>query len=415
MKYNSEYLLEICRIYKLNPDDYIFSTGVINPHEKSEDSLKSKIIRKIEKENRSNFTLKDLPDMARCSILIDSFDDAPKLIMTLKDNMPLLTGDLSIKSSGYRGIHLHYPIDGVETEIQISTPEAFRCKRITDSVYDAFRDCQLSKMLKEIQTESIKNRQASMLAKENPHNKNLLEKAKLEKQYFEDFKNSKYQEYLKKQHDEGLERAAFQELHKSGEFARNQDVLRGMLAGYTALTEHPEIITPEGLRYAELLNTPIPKTALLVVDVDKVVPLVREAHLLSGELQHKLLDEVEKSSKHFDKNSTLFLPENMQQIIALTTDIQHHYFAELLQKTTPEIIDGNIKKFTDQAFDIEVESIKYANKANLLGRDTRDILFKMHENGENITRLSQKELLERLERQSERDKEIQETFIKMLS
>ena len=110
MKYNSEYLLEICRIYKLNPDDYIFSTGVINPHEKSEDSLKSKIIRKIEKENRSNFTLKDLPDMARCSILIDSFDDAPKLIMTLKDNMPLLTGDLSIKSSGYRGIHLHYPV-----------------------------------------------------------------------------------------------------------------------------------------------------------------------------------------------------------------------------------------------------------------------------------------------------------------
>jgi len=107
---NDRNLLEICKIYGLNPEDYVFSTGIIDPHEKSEKSLKSKIIRKIEKDKKENFILKDLPDMARCSILIDSFDDAPKLLMTLKDNMPLLTGDLSIKSSGYRGIHLHYPV-----------------------------------------------------------------------------------------------------------------------------------------------------------------------------------------------------------------------------------------------------------------------------------------------------------------
>lgn len=104
------YLREICKIYNSDINDYVFSSGIIDPHEKSERSLKSKIIRKIEIENKKNFVLKDLPDMARCSILIDSFDDAAKLIMTLKENMPLLTGDLSIKSSGYRGIHLHYPV-----------------------------------------------------------------------------------------------------------------------------------------------------------------------------------------------------------------------------------------------------------------------------------------------------------------
>jgi len=408
-------LLELCEIYGLNPNDFLFSTGIIDPHEKSIESLKSKIERKVNIEGKKDFTLYQMPDLARCAILVDSYEDVPKLLMTLKDNMPFLTGDLSIKSSGYRGIHLHYPIDGIQTEIQISTPEAWRCKRITDSVYDRFRDFNIEKYVSYLKLLYEKTQEAKFRKNVEPTNIELIETYRKLHSQLKNDRNQIKKEYFQKQRDEALEHSAFKEMHSNNGFIKVQDTIRGLLAGYTATVDYPKNYSDEQLKLAHILKQPIPKTALMVVDMDGIVPLVQEAYKISGELQYKLMHTVETASKYFDKNSPLLLNPEFKEIILTTTQLQENYFLQLSSKTSNEFIDKYIKQFSDQAFDLEVETIRHAIEQDMLGNSPDNILNSMLEKNIYNENYSQQKLLEKLIAREGREKFNIELLEKLIS
>ena len=91
--------------------------------------------RNVEIQGRKNFTLNDISDMARCSVLFNSYSDIPPFLKGLKQRIPSLTGYISRFPSGYRGIHLNFEIDGITVEIQLSTQRAWEVKQLTENFY----------------------------------------------------------------------------------------------------------------------------------------------------------------------------------------------------------------------------------------------------------------------------------------
>ena len=126
--------------------------GVANPGTKSAKSLVSKLNRKVEKEDDFSFTLVDVKDIVRCSIIVDDYAQVVALIKEMQKSIPGLKGDVSENDTGYRGIHLEFEIDGYKTEMQIATREAWFVKQAGEEVYAKWRDFSLSAELKKLET-----------------------------------------------------------------------------------------------------------------------------------------------------------------------------------------------------------------------------------------------------------------------
>ena len=112
---------KFCKELKVELPPY--REGIINPGAKSVKSLKDKAYRNVVKIENDDYTLKDVNDMARCTITVDNYGQIPQLLRDLKEQIPTLTGYISECENGYRGVHLNFTIDGFNAEIQIHTPE----------------------------------------------------------------------------------------------------------------------------------------------------------------------------------------------------------------------------------------------------------------------------------------------------
>ena len=116
-----------------------YREGIINPGAKSVKSLKDKAYRNVVKIGIDDYTLKDVNDMARCTITVDNYAQIPQLLRDLREEIPTLTGYISECENGYRGIHLNFTIDGFNTEIQIHTPEVAFTNQATEAIYSRWR------------------------------------------------------------------------------------------------------------------------------------------------------------------------------------------------------------------------------------------------------------------------------------
>lgn len=132
---------------------------IANPGEKTKQSTFDKIKRNVEIFGKKDYTLQDVSDMSRCAVLLDSYEEVPIFLRSLKEQIPSLEGFISRFDSGYRGIHLNFEIDGINTEIQISTKEAWNVKEATELSYAKWRNfdqreefANLFNLSKEIQT-----------------------------------------------------------------------------------------------------------------------------------------------------------------------------------------------------------------------------------------------------------------------
>ena len=126
--------------------------GIIDPGVKSIDSVLSKMYRKAHIELDTDFTLKDIKDVIRCSIIVDNYNQVIPLIRELRKSIPSLKGDVCENSTGYIGIHLSLIINGFNAEIQISTKEGWYAKQAGEEIYERWRNFSLAKEVSEIVT-----------------------------------------------------------------------------------------------------------------------------------------------------------------------------------------------------------------------------------------------------------------------
>lgn len=150
---------------KNNLNKSIFVDGIIDPGVKSADSLISKMYRKTHIDLNNEFSLRDIKDIIRCSIIVDNYNQVIPLIRELRKSIPSLKGDICENETGYMGIHLSLIIDGFNAEIQISTREAWYAKQAGEEIYERWRNFSLAKEVSELCTLTKKTEKEEKLQK----------------------------------------------------------------------------------------------------------------------------------------------------------------------------------------------------------------------------------------------------------
>lgn len=150
---------------KNNLNKSIFVDGIIDPGVKSADSLISKMYRKTHIDLNNEFSLRDIKDIIRCSIIVDNYNQVIPLIRELRKSIPSLKGDICENETGYMGIHLSLIIDGFNAEIQISTREAWYAKQAGEEIYERWRNFSLAKEVSELCTLTKKTEKEKKLQK----------------------------------------------------------------------------------------------------------------------------------------------------------------------------------------------------------------------------------------------------------
>lgn len=127
-----------------------FETNIIDHGIKSIDSVLSKIYRKTKIELNHNFSIRDIKDIIRCTIIIDNYNQAIPLIRAIRKNIPTVCGDVCENETGYIGIHMSLTINNFPSEIQVTTKEAWEIKQKGSQIYSKWRDFHLHNELKKI-------------------------------------------------------------------------------------------------------------------------------------------------------------------------------------------------------------------------------------------------------------------------
>jgi hypothetical protein len=137
-----EYFIDFyCKKFGIKPPELVY-TSIFNPGAKTLNGLYDKLRRKTKLMGRDEFNLADILDLNRCTVLVDSYEDASAAIKKLKSKIPNLVGNIHNRKhlNGYRGIHLNfYTEEGIPSEIQIATPKTNYIKQLSQAEYNIIR------------------------------------------------------------------------------------------------------------------------------------------------------------------------------------------------------------------------------------------------------------------------------------
>lgn len=125
---------------------------------KSVSSMQAKVERK-RASGQAQYAAGDMKDHVRGAIMLkNGLNDVPAVVEALKKQFPALTGEAFLERplnmTGYRGIHLVAELGGgINGEIQLTTPEAWKIKKQTDAIYQKWRDVDLETLSQQQKTQ----------------------------------------------------------------------------------------------------------------------------------------------------------------------------------------------------------------------------------------------------------------------
>lgn len=220
---------EMCKHYNKNYSSYGYEgvqtseTGVKTP---------TSILSKVQRNSSgiSQLDILDFTDLARCSILVDSYADVTKIIKILHESFPGLTGYISKNSSGYKGVHILIPIDGINAEVQIHSKRTWPYKLIGEEYYAKWRDKKDSENFISYVSELEK-----LEDKPNPSQKEL-DRINMLKTKISGIKN----EYMEHISEQKLSEEAWAECFNESDFDENARQIEGVLAVINAESRHCE-------------------------------------------------------------------------------------------------------------------------------------------------------------------------------
>jgi len=124
--------------------------GLRTPYEavtqKSVQSMKNKVARK--RAEGRDYSLLDMKDHARSRLVLDSFEQTQAVLDTLaQEGIAYQVEAVGPTEFGYRGLHITWRTkNGLGVEVQLTTPEAWKAKKISDKIYEKWRNVDLKRL-----------------------------------------------------------------------------------------------------------------------------------------------------------------------------------------------------------------------------------------------------------------------------
>lgn len=342
------------------PDDEI-----INPGAKTVGSIVSKIKRNVEMFGNPDFTVDKISDMARCSIMFDSYGQMPGFLLQMKKLIPETTGYISRFDNGYRGIHLNFSIEGINVEIQLSTKEAWKVNQATEVGYTKWRDfnqkLELDEILK-LQQEIKEMEVAGMDEIDDNFVATLKQKKELlltKKIGYLD-KVERFKQYNKESQN------LYEFLHNGPEksdFYEYEDDIEAILQSFTIKGKDRVVKLPPSL--TRKFDT---KDGL--VDEAQATEIAKGLYEITSLTQEILINQVKKAKEISQNESSNLAPEDELSIKKLK-EAKAVYDNIIEQKLDGKTRSQNVKKICFQRAKIVVEAFKRTNDYN---RDAKTII-----------------------------------------
>ena len=326
----------------------------------------------MEIQGRKDYSLSDISDMARCSILFDSYKDIPNFLQRLKQNVPNVTGYIARFSSGYRGIHLNFEIDGITVEIQLSTKKAWEVKQLTEHCYTKCRSFNQRERFGEIMEQHKIVEALSQQVKDDPNNENLKEQFEQENSKLKTLKEAFSKDIELQKAENQMTSDLYKELHSDGEFNSIESEVESMLLSYEANKMSSKALHPEFKKPFKVDNQG-------KLDLQEVKERTTKANEIATKTQENLINNVKEALSTKDKD--IVVDNNIKKGMTIVANVMNAYNQKLDEKlgNNQEIIADNINIISYQRYNIAVEATKFALKNDLPENDTQGILKSFYE------------------------------------
>lgn len=376
---------------------------------KTPTSIVSKIKRNFS--DVAQLDILDFTDLARCSILVDSYADVTKVIKVLQESFPGLTGDVSQNSSGYKGIHILIPIDGIYAEVQIHSKRTWPYKLIGEEYYAKWRDKKDSENLTTYASELEKLESIANPSQKDEERINWLKK---EISHIIDEHN----EHMREQK---LSEEAWAECFNESDFDENVRQIEGMLAVINAKSRHDKL-QPKPELEKHVLN------AAQFSDEQTMLDYATQCSEFAKGPQEKLVKYASKASEfaentpiaefQIDEKSKLAI--ELQNLI--TQKISNHIKNSIYSSIPTSIDKSDCKKYIDEfsmrnkkmlsklRFQVSIDILDYAMQNNLIGTTSAEKLFKQYSKNFEAKAENNKDL-QSLSIKSKLDKKLEEYLI----
>ena len=195
---------------------------VVDPGTKTPESMLSNIQRLCP---TWPVTLDVITDLARCSILVDSFSQVPEILINLQPQKnPEFTGRIYRRASGYRAVHINFTADGVKNEIQFHSKKTFHAKLAEENNYKKWRDYNIGR----IENELLELKEKLETKKE------LNDPSYDETRESYDAKYLNYQNLIKEKYiDFEMSKELFEAFNKDGDFDRHIKEIQSVLDSFS--------------------------------------------------------------------------------------------------------------------------------------------------------------------------------------
>jgi len=374
-------LTEFYEKFKIQPRENI--RDKIQGKEKTATSILSKIKRNVEKDGWSDFTISDISDLSRCAVLFDSYDEISEYIMKLKQEIPQIDGYISRCSNGYRGIHLNFILDGIKTEIQLSTPIAWEYAQATEYIYSKWRDFDGAARQKEIHD----------LEKQQQSTSDMTEK-KILQDKIDEKKKQLSQDYVDYDKEYAMCRDLFEELSSMSDFAKYETDIESVL-----LSLKRDVVRQPMLQSEPFIHK-FETDENNKIDENEALMYAEECTKISKVVQDKLINCVESAlaRENVDEEFKNQYIED-QVIIANVITL---YNKQLEQLVSNEVYLGHMRDFSIQKSTIAIEVAKYSREHDIESLTPEELIRAMISNyaqqhtNEDIAKLSMTKLLEKI-------------------
>ncbi len=374
--------------YGINAPDKKFEV-IQNPGAKSIKSLKDKIQRKIEIEGNLDYKLADIRDMARCSVLLNSYRDIPQFLLQLKQKYPSLNGYIARFPSGYKGIHLNFNIDGITVELQLSTQRSWEVKQLTEYCYVKWRNFNLKDREKTIREqeanlERLKENLKTFREEGKDVEKLQAEVERLDK-YIIDLKIELKNDLKMQKQENDMTRELYEELHSDGELASVEDEIESIFSSFSAN------LNSENKNNNSELNDIINNTFTLdedgKVDSEELDYFVNKTYKVASSIQSTLIKNIDDILKL--QNKDVIIDDKILEGTKISRELMLLY-SEILKeklKDSVNLLEEYGSQILNERYNFSVCVTRFALENGLENNDCFTIINKYVQNNSNTIQM----------------------------
>ena len=358
-----------------------------NPGAKSVNSMVSKIKRFVEQLGHTSFSMSEVTDAARCSVLFNSYEEVSQFLKSFKQEVPEMEAWVSKFNTGYKGIHMCFEIDGVSVELQASTEKAWPYKVIAEEFYAKWRDFNQKEEFDKV---AQAKRNFNRLKEQRQNNPESVSEKELEdaERIYRGL-NSEFKAKLAEQKKEFENtQALFAELHSDGDFAKNEVEIESTLLAFEIEKEKKSKSTKEESDETKRKRAICSQTVEIdengkVVEED-AIKKATEVNEVATKTQEDLINSINKTIENMSqkKPAVQVLDEKTRkqmqykEIAAELLTMNNEYLQSKVKKGEIDevFLTNNVRAFQKNIYGLIKSVVQYAEEMDMMGVEPTDLL-----------------------------------------